>query len=354
MQDTAMTPPKAIQYPDELTQNDPPGADFHIDANPDGTRPTSITTHSTPIVRRVNPPTTHDPTKRPPWKKHKFHSRPPTSDWAVLWPRPASYYCPPKASRLTNWAGCHYIDQPAVFDPEIEGLPDWMKPNGEKEGRLWSGVDRVVEVPGEKKIKTVEDEWKGLKRRAVGGEHDVKEWVEEEGVTWDGKSVEEEGEGEIGDGEKIINTVPHITSLFERTWSSESTSMTIPTPMLSMTTPSLAPTPTTEILLIDAPLNQAPDHLVSSLKKSDVTVVIISLSNLGALIILAVAIALIRRGVWKRRNEQQEEESRKNRRKIAASGSMGQRNKENSEERGEDTTGKTKVQGECGQGVPVP
>ncbi|KIN01090.1 hypothetical protein OIDMADRAFT_28789 [Oidiodendron maius Zn] len=175
-----MPPPKAIQYPDELTQNGPPGADFHIDANPEGTKPTGITTYSTPIVRRANPPTTHDPTKRPPWKKHKFHSRPPTSDWAVLWPRPASYYCPPKASRSTNWAGCHYIDQQVVFDPEIEGLPDWMERNGGKEGRLWSSVDRVVEVPGEKKIKTVEDEWKGLKRRAVQGEDDVKKWVEEE------------------------------------------------------------------------------------------------------------------------------------------------------------------------------
>ena len=349
-----MPPPKAIQYPDELIQNGPSGADFHIDANPEGTKPTTTTTYSTPIVRRANPPTTHDPTKRPPWKKHKFQSRPPTSDWAVLWPRPASYYCPPEASRLTNWAGCHYIDQPAVFDPEIEGLPDWMKPNGEKEGRLWSGVDRVVEVPGEKKIKTVEDEWKGLKRRTVEGEDDVKEWVEEEGMTWDGKSVEEEGEGGIGDGKKIINAVPHIPSSFERTWSSESTSMAAPTPMLSMMTPSLAPTPTTEISLTNSSRNQALDHLASSINKSNITVAIIWLSNLGAIIILVVVIALIRRKAWMRWNEQQEEESRKNRRKITASGSMIQPNKENSEERGGDTTGQTNVQGECGQGVPMP
>lgn len=50
-----------------------------------------------------------------------------------------------------------------MFDPEIEGLPDWMRPRG-KEGRLWSGIDRVVSVPvaGKEKKKTKKLEGRGV------------------------------------------------------------------------------------------------------------------------------------------------------------------------------------------------
>ena len=75
-----------------------------------------------------------------------------------------------------------------MFDPEIEGLPDWMAP-GEKEQRLWSGIERVVVVPGV-------DGGKKVGRRGVeGGEEEGEEegWEEgqdgEEDEEWKGRGV---------------------------------------------------------------------------------------------------------------------------------------------------------------------
>jgi hypothetical protein len=100
---------------------------------------------NTPVLTpRTRLPTTHDPTVKPPWKKHKTHLEPPTPDWALLWPRPASWHCPQTAGIISGYEGCRYIGAPEVFDPEIEKMPDWMGPK-ENEMRLWSGMDRVVQ-----------------------------------------------------------------------------------------------------------------------------------------------------------------------------------------------------------------
>jgi hypothetical protein len=109
--------------------------------------------HTPVLSPRTRPPTTHDPTVKPPWKKHKTHLEPPTPDWALLWPRPASWHCPQMAGFVSGYEGCRYIEAPEVFDPEIEKLPDWIGPK-EKEMRLWSGMDRVVQPDPEVEVKS--------------------------------------------------------------------------------------------------------------------------------------------------------------------------------------------------------
>ena len=339
-----MPPRKTINHPGVLTQHHPAAADSLLHTNPEDTHPTSTTSHSTPVLRRANPPTTHDPTKRPPWKKHKFHSKPPTSDWAVLWPRPPSYYCPPGASRLTDWGGCHYIDPPGVFDPEIEGLPDWIGSDGKTEGRLWSGVDRVVEVPGEKRIKVVEDEWKGLERRGVDGEDETKQWVEEEGVTWDGEWEMEEHEG--GKGEKlegvarIINKVSHIPSWFERTSGSGLTLISTPTPMLPMTTSSLAPAPTSEILPTVTATEEVQGVKEHPSVKPAIAIIHITVSAIGVLIFCMYMVRL----QWKKfvqRNNEKLEELRRRAEEVGAEECGHQPNEKNLEESRGETTDET-------------
>ncbi|PSS06954.1 hypothetical protein M430DRAFT_190852 [Amorphotheca resinae ATCC 22711] len=81
-----------------------------------------------------------DPTLPPPWKKHPHGSRKP-QNWRYLWPRPKKYTCPPHAR---HHRGCKYLEMPTIYDPEIEGLPDWMRYKG-KEGRLGSAMDLKVE-----------------------------------------------------------------------------------------------------------------------------------------------------------------------------------------------------------------
>jgi hypothetical protein len=210
---------------------------------------------------------------------------------------------------LTNWAGCHYVDPPKAFDPEIEGLPDWMGAKGEKEGRLWSGVDRVVEVPGEKKIASLEDEWKGLRKRRGDGEKE--EWVEEGGLVDldDGKG--EEGEGDIEKGERIFNTVPHMPTGAERTSSSPWTSIQTPTPMLPTTTSSLAPAPTSTAMPMAAASLLAQRNGWHSSIGPAVLFTTIAISFLIALAWLAFWAKKFWNKLAKRSNERYQEESRR-------------------------------------------
>jgi hypothetical protein len=176
-----------------------------------------------PIQPRNRRPTTHDPTIKPPWKKHKSHPTPPTADWALLWPRPPSWRCPPDAGFMSGYAGCEYIEAPEVFDPEIEGLPDWVGPR-EKDQRLWSGIERVVVVP------------------EVAGEGE--ETVRRRGVERDSDDDSDGDRNEDGEGREVkraVYQVPHVPSLSERR-SSMSTAISTPTTSTPVTTPTATPT----------------------------------------------------------------------------------------------------------------
>lgn len=201
------------------------------------------------ILSPRRPPTIHDPTIKPPWKKHKWHQKQPSPDWAMLWPRPPGWYCPPDASILTNYAGCHYIEPPEVFDPEIEKLPDWMGPE-EREERFWYGVERVVspEQPA-KEVKT-EAQPKAVKRHMVVAGEDLEvEFLEGENV----------------DESKAVVELPQPPKEFHKTHStlsivtSTSISSSIPT---STSTSTWTPTPTPEPLTTGDSFKQ---HTVESI-----------------------------------------------------------------------------------------
>lgn len=188
------------------------------------------------ILSQRRPPTIHDPTIKPPWKKHKGFKKPPTSDWAMLWPRPANWYCPYDASAMTNYAGCHYIEVPEVFDPEIEKLPDWMGPE-EVEGRFWYGVDRVVyPEPLPTGVKTDEKAKVGKREYEVGEE-------EEEGL---------EVENSKAVLSRVVAMIPHPPPEAHKTHSTLSSTATSTLPSTLILAPTLestltlTPTPTSE------------------------------------------------------------------------------------------------------------
>jgi hypothetical protein len=92
-----------------------------------------------------------------------------------------------------------------VFDPEIENLPDWVDAK-DRDQRLWSGVDRVVIVKGQKE----EDEGTGVVRRGV--DEEARDEVEDEDVDGsddDEKNFHRRKEGEPEIHRKAVFYIPH-------------------------------------------------------------------------------------------------------------------------------------------------
>lgn len=225
--------------PIQKLRSRPPLKQNHIFPASNDEQYTSTTTTSSSsslILPRNAPPTTHDPTIKPPWKKHKTHAKPPARGWALLWPRPPSWRCPPDASTLSGYAGCEYVEAPAVFDPEIEGLPDWMGPGG-KEVRLWSGIERVVVVPG-----AVDRGGEVARRRVERGEEDEKWKVR-------------------GSGKAVVQ-LPHPLG---RHLMSTSASVAATNSEASPTS-ILAPTPTSTLELLPTPTPTGDTHRVKGYK----------------------------------------------------------------------------------------
>lgn len=90
-----------------------------------------------------------------------------------------------------------------MFDPEIENLPDWVDAK-DRDQRLWSGVDRVVVVKGQKE----EEEGTGVVRR--GADEEARDEVEDEdGSDDDDKNSHRRKEGEPEIRRKAVFYIPH-------------------------------------------------------------------------------------------------------------------------------------------------